>query len=161
MTVSDRLFRALMRSVAAVCAVLLAAACLGCGGAGDAVPRAAVAGTVTLGGDPLPAGVVYFVPAGPAGGPKVGVPVTDGTFAVDDDHGPRVGPHRIEVRSTDDGGFAFDDESAPARLAASVTRRIERVAVPEIYTDDRSPLTAEVVAGGGNHWNFSLTGDNP
>ena len=161
MASSEQRFRSVMHAVMVLCTALLCVAMLGCGGTGEAIPRAAVSGTVTLDGEPLPAGVVYFAPTGDTPGPRTGAPVADGAFALDARHGPPVGPHRVEVRSTDDGGLAFDDESAPQRLAATGTRRVARVAVPDLYTGDRSPLTATVTADGENHWNFPLGGENP
>ena len=149
---SDRI----CRSRAAGLCVLLAGALCGCGGTDSELPRAAVRGTVQLDGAPLDEGVVRFVPDQGTRGPKTSVPVADGRFEVPDEFGPIVGTHRVEIESTDDGGYARDDEQAIARLMTQGRRRVHVVTVPLIY-NTRSRLTAEVAAEGPNEFDFTLS----
>ncbi|MCA9026171.1 MAG: hypothetical protein KDA86_13265 [Planctomycetaceae bacterium] len=128
----------------------------GCGGSNDhSIPRAAVSGSIVLDGKPLEAGIVRFVPTRPTSGPKTSVPVMSGHFEIPADFGPVVGSHRVEIQSTDDGGYPLDDESTLDRLRAAQVRHIEIVHVPAIY-NSHSRLTANVVESGPNEFDFTL-----
>lgn len=140
----------------ATIALILATLAAGCSGGEEILERAAVNGTVTLDGEPLAEGIIRFVPVAPTKGPKVSIPIEQGQFASDDDSGPIVGAHRVEIQSTDDGGFAFDDEQAMNRLQASGTRRIDVIRVPPAYNLN-STLTASVSAEQPNEFTFDLT----
>lgn len=135
---------------------LLAVLLAGCGVSDDDAPiRAAVEGTVTLDNQPLQEGIIRFVPTSGTTGPKTSVVVTDGRFSVDAENGPIVGIHRIEIESTDDGGFALDNEQALDQLHASGMRRIEVVQIPTQYNRN-STLTENVTAEGPNQFQFTL-----
>ena len=134
--------------------VVLSCLLAGCSGV-EGPPRAPVSGTVSLDDTPLKEGVVRFVPSEGTEGPKTTVPVADGQFAVDERSGPIVGKHRIEIESTDTGGYAMDDENAIQELRESGTKRIEVVKVPPRY-NSRSTLTEEVTADGPNQYKFDL-----
>lgn len=128
----------------------------GCGGGDETeLPRAAVSGTVTLDGQPLKEGVVRFVPIEGTSGPKTSAVVSNGRFQSDEWTGPVVGRHRIEIESTDDGGYAMDDEQAIQKLKQSGIRRIAVVRVPAIY-NTHSRLTETVTADGPNEFQFEL-----
>jgi hypothetical protein len=111
---------------------------------------------VTLDGRPLTQGVIRFVPAEGTAGPQASVEIAGGMFSVDDTHGPVVGQHRVEIVSTDNGGFAMDDETAVQRLQAEGVKRIEAVRVPAVY-NTQSELVASVTAEGPNQFKFDLT----
>lgn len=139
--------------------ILVAAAALcacGCSRERPGPPRAAVQGTVTLDGAPLAQGWVRFIPTEETKGPSTTVPVADGRFEADAEHGPVVGRHRIEIASTDDGGYPLDDETAPQRLREAGIKRIDLVRVPEIY-NSRSTLVEVVTETGPNEFQFELT----
>ena len=143
---------------AAVCLSLFVAGCLsGCGRAVEDEPvRAAVMGTVTLDGDLLHRGVIRFVPSDGTHGPQATATIDDGIFTLPAEFGPVVGTHRVEIQSTDDGGFAWDDENALERLQAAPTKQhIEIVRVPEIY-NRHSRLTARIPEAGTGDLNFEL-----
>lgn len=128
----------------------------GCGGGDEnQLPRAAVSGTVTLDGRPLAKGVIRFVPIEGTPGPKTSVMVSEGRFESDEQNGPVVGKHRIEIESTDDGGYAMDDEQAIKKLKQAGIRRIALVRVPVIY-NAHSTLTRTVAADGPNEFQFDL-----
>ncbi|QDV16517.1 hypothetical protein Pan153_11470 [Gimesia panareensis] len=138
---------------------LLCCLCLvvsGCGTSTDTPPRAAVRGIVKLDGDPLSEGVIRFIPSGANQGPKSTVTIREGIFNVDEEYGPVVGMNRIEIESTDDGGYAFDDEQALERLKKEGVKKIEVVKVPPQY-NKRSTLTKSISAEGENDFTFELT----
>jgi hypothetical protein len=141
-------------------AILFSGLILGCGsGAADGPPRADVRGTVTLDGQPLPEGLIRFVPLEGTPGPKTSVAILNGQFSADASTGPAVGAHRIEIESTDDGGFDFDDETAIDRLKESRTRRIKVVRVPPTFNTN-SRLTETVSGDGSNEFEFQLTSNH-
>ncbi|MFI4876616.1 MAG: hypothetical protein ACIALR_14800 [Blastopirellula sp. JB062] len=142
-----------MRCGWAVAAVL----CLvGCSQSGDSFDRADVKGVVLLDGEPLEQGSIYFVPIQGTSGPKSFAAITNGEFSAEGEHGPLVGSHRVEVRSTDDGGIAADDEEAKIQWISEGRKPPKRVVVPPIY-NKRSVLTADVVADGPNEFKFELS----
>ncbi|MBI1248337.1 hypothetical protein GC197_10930 [bacterium] len=139
--------------------ILLLFVCCGCSQSGDGIPRAAVEGHVTWQGVPLKQGVIRFVPLAGGQGGKTSISIVDGTFKVDAPHGPAVGRHRIEIESTDDGGFAMDDETALTRLKESRIRKIDVVVIPPIY-NTQSQLTETISVDSPNHFEFDLTKTN-
>lgn len=134
---------------------LFALAILGCGGNERERPRAAVRGTVTLDDKPLSQGVIRFIPAEGTQGPKTSAVIFEGKFSLEVDDGPVVGTHRIEIESTDDGGYAPDDEEAFQKLKASGVKRIDVVRIPAMY-NTKSTLKETVSAEGPNEFTFNL-----
>lgn len=146
------------RLIAALTALLLL---MGCGGSGKELERAAVSGMVTLDDAPLSKGVIRFVPADGATGPQTSVSIVDGRFEADDETGPIPGDHRIEIESTDDGGYAMDDEAALARLnelksAGRKPPKIEAVRIPAVY-NTKTRLKESVTRDGPNEFTFKLS----
>ncbi len=135
--------------------VAASAAIVGCGGGADGPSRAAVSGMVTLDARPLSTGVIRFVPDGQTGGPKTSAKITNGRFALPEEYGPVVGRHRIEIESSDDGGYPRDDESVLKRLQAEGKRFIQAVRVPDDYNDN-SQLAAQIAPDGENRLTFDL-----
>ncbi len=128
----------------------------GCGGGDDGPQRAAVSGVINLDGEPLQQGVIRFVPEGETKGPKTSVPVQQGRFEIDSRSGPLVGEHRIEIVSTDDGGYAMDDEQAIQDLRKAKVKRIRVVKVPAVY-NSRSTLKKTVSLNTPNEFQFDLS----
>ena len=136
---------------------LIAAGLSGCGlvgGPADGPPRAAVRGTVTVDGAPLPAGTVTFTPADGAAGPKASARVAGGEYVIPAAVGPSPGPHRVAIAAANPHAPAPDDEGAAARLLKT------RPAPPP------PPLPAAygpggtlrgVIAPGENEFDFALT----
>ncbi|WP_231740728.1 hypothetical protein [Thalassoglobus neptunius] len=141
-----------------VCCGLLATLMFssGCTSRREGPSRVAVEGTVTLDNVPLKQGVVRFIATGETEGPKTSVPVNDGQFKINSESGPVVGEHRIEIVSTDDGGYAMDDEQAIKQLREQGIRKIEVVRVPLKY-NKRSQLVEHVAAEGPNTYSFELS----
>jgi hypothetical protein len=93
--------------------LLMAVALAGCGKPGP--PRAPVQGNVTVGGQPLAAGRILFVPLPPAKGPAASARVVNGEYRLTRADGPVAGQNRVEIEADPDVGFAIDDEAAYAR----------------------------------------------
>ncbi len=128
----------------------------GCGGRTKDEPlRAAATGEVLLNEMPLEHGVIRFIPQESTKGPQTSVPITFGRFEISKYLGPVVGSHRIEIDSTDDGGFAMDDETALQRLKESGVKEIKRVKVPAAY-NSQSKLTGTITRDGPNEFQFEL-----
>lgn len=144
------------RLISTLCFSLILSGLAGCGSSNNEYPRAAVRGIVLLDGEPLPEGIIRFIPQGPDKGPKSSAEIRVGMFKVDEEYGPVVGSHRIEIESTDDGGYARDDEQALDRLKAEGIKQIKVVKVPAIY-NNRSQLTTSVTLDGPNDFTFELS----
>lgn len=100
------------------CGLLMLVALLaaGCGSGGPA--RSAVEGTVTIGGQPLPAGRIIFTPVSPNTGPAVTARIAGGRYQTAKAAGPVIGKNRVEVEADLNLGFALDDEEAFAKRGA-------------------------------------------
>lgn len=146
------------RLTAAFSVCLACVALAGCGGSNE-LPRAAVRGMVLLDGEPLPEGIIRFVPTGETKGPQSSVEIRFGLFKVTEQHGPLVGTHRIEIISTDDGGFPEDDEEAIQRMREQGITKIDKITVPDEY-NKRSKMTESVTPEGPNDFKFELS-SNP
>lgn len=135
---------------------LAVAACLfggmlfaaGCGGRSDLPPVAPVHGVVTYEGQPLPRGMVYFVPtAADAKAPMASGEIgPEGKYVLytSDQKGALVGSHRVRVFATEKP----KDE----------TDTFPKLLIPERYNDEAtSGLTYDVKAGVDNEINITLT----
>lgn len=134
-------------------AITLTLALTGCGG--PKVPRAAVQGMISVDGEPLPKGKILFAPSGEHAAWMSTLPVVAGKFEAPAQTGPVVGEHRIEIVSTDDGGFAPDDEAAMERWIAEGRKPLKIVRVSDRYNKE-SDLKATVTATGPNEFRFDL-----
>jgi hypothetical protein len=134
------------RAMAGVLGLMLAA---GCGPHGP--PRAAVEGTVTRGGRPVPQGRVLFRPQPPAQGPMAAAAIVNGRFQLDRKEGPVVGPNQVEIVIEPSLGFALDDEAAYARHRGRVQPVVLRVQPP-------GAAVVEVALGKVNRFDWSLPG---
>lgn len=126
----------------------------GCGGQPQ-IPRIPVAGIVTVDGTPLPKGKVVFTPAEGNASLIAMAQVVDGRFETPEAFGPIPGVQRVEIISTDDGGYAPDDEAAMERWVAGGRKPIKVVRIPKQYQKD-GKLKAEVKTGGPNEFKFEL-----
>ena len=128
------------RSCAALL-VLLAA----CGRA----DRLGLQGSVTLDGEPLPQGVIQFVPLPGTKGPSAGSTIRDGQFSVEPDKGVFPGTFRVEITASRKTGRKLID-----RQSGQVTDELGNV-LPARYNQN-SELTKEVTADGPNAFDFAL-----
>jgi hypothetical protein len=152
-----------------VCGLMMVAAaglCLvtGCGDKGYEGPeRAAVAGSVTFDGSPLPYGSITFVPSD-GGGRRANAIILNGSYSIVEEQGPNLGAHKVEIigygsapeqspggdddeeeEEEDDEEGA--DEDDPNELGPQI--------VPANFNLE-TPLTAEIVSGENTH-DFALT----
>ncbi len=108
----------------------------------DPLPRRAVSGTVTLDGQPLPAGIIRFDPeARETGVPVVG-DIKDGRFAIGQPQGPVPGKYRVLIS----GWKADNPESAEAGPRAK----------PGPGAIRKAELEAQVTPEGPNSFNFAM-----
>jgi hypothetical protein len=136
-------------------AALMLAALVGCGG-GDALPREAISGTVSLDGQPLKEGVIQFMPAVTAagGGTVAGGSILDGKFDVPRDQGPTPGPYSVTILSGGAGAEPLPPGTMPGE---GPTKKPAREKIPAKY-NAQTTLTAEVKKGGPNNaFKFDLT----
>lgn len=117
---AGRLLARRSMAVAVLAAVLLVVV-EGCAPGGP--PRAAVKGRVTLDGQPLAAGAIYFVPVGQTKGPLAAARIVDGEYSLSRVEGPVVGRVRVEIYSPMESPIPLDDPLAFA--AADVSEEPE------------------------------------
>lgn len=106
-----------------VCVACLVGLSVGCGGQADPFDRVPVEGTVTIDGAPLSRGTIRFIPDESTTGPKVALPVVDGSFRGDRMVGPVAGGHRIEVEPDESDEFPHDGEEVLEQLVEEGKRR--------------------------------------
>jgi hypothetical protein len=114
----------------------------GCGGP----VRRAVAGSVTLDGQPLEEALILFVPLD-AGGRKTGSPIAAGRYEMGQDVGLLPGRYRVEI--ADDP--PIDPTMRPGQVKPQPHRKL-----PVVYSTS-SPLTIEVTADGPADFSFNLS----
>jgi hypothetical protein len=141
--------RLMMRSSCALLVFCVCALVAGCSGSSDNLPREAVAGTVTLDGQPLPAGTISFAPMagssdaeGTTGG---GDTIKNGKFAIARDVGLLPGNYNVAI-------FAAEKDAAatkPAQVGAGRKSGLAKELIPAKY-NSKTELKAEVKKGGGN-----------
>jgi hypothetical protein len=125
----------------------------GCGGATDDLPRVAVSGTVTFGGEPLAQGRIQFEPASAEAKITAGGEITDGRFAISRDQGPTPGDYRIMITSSaprSPGGDKSPGAESKGKMQAPAVELI-----PKEY-NSKTQLTAKVEAGKSNAFDFPL-----
>ena len=126
----------------------------GCGDSGP--PRAPIAGSVTVGGAPLKAGRVLFVPQAPTEGPAVSARIVDGQYTLPEEDGPVVGSHRVEVEADLPLAFEIDDEAAFAKAKGKLPRQ----PIPPAY-NRQSTLTCDVKADEANRYDITIPATVP
>ncbi|MFN0021133.1 MAG: hypothetical protein ACKVP0_23040 [Pirellulaceae bacterium] len=122
----------------------------GCGTAGPA--RSAVAGKVTVGGQPLPAGRIIFTPIAPQGGPAVTVRIAAGKYQAAKKDGPVVGKNRVAVEADLNMGFAIDDDEAFAKHGAA---KIPPSPIPPGFGVNPE-VSVDIKPGKTNQWDVDV-----
>jgi hypothetical protein len=122
----------------------------GCAGCRQA-PQA-IAGRVTLAGEPLDDAAILFVPT-QTGRKKTGAPIVDGKYMLPADVGLLPGTYRVEIVDNP----PLDDPGAHRPQVASAAGDSPRRRVPYVYAHD-SPLGIEVSAHGPATFDFELKG---
>lgn len=118
---------------------------------GDALPRVAVSGSVTLDGKPLPAGSIQFVPKSAEAGKGVTATgeIQEGKFAIERTQGPAPGDYQVSISSRH--GFVISPTEQPGPRPKEEAEKI-----PERY-NTKTTLTKDVSAAGPNVFDFALT----
>jgi hypothetical protein len=144
-----------MRLIRPAAVILLSLSALAIGGCStdtsapvDALPRVAVAGTVTLDGSPLPQGMIQLNPAPGTKSPAVAGEISEGKFSIEKSQGPVAGKYKVSISSR-----------APAKIkegeAPGGTPKLKPETVPAKY-NTQSTLETEVPAGGSSSLDFPL-----
>ena len=147
---SSRFTAASLMSMLSLCLIF------GCGS--DSTPRVQAAGTVTVDGVPLPKGRIVLTPETGNVALIATAQIKSGRFEMPARFGPVPGIQRVEIVSTDDGGYAPDDEDAMKRWIAEGRKPIKIIKIPPKYRGD-SVLKATVTADGPNQLTFDLVSD--
>jgi hypothetical protein len=143
------IWRAVLRRV--VLPLVAFAPLVGCDG-GDGLPRQAISGMVTFGGQPLADGTIQFQPAVSQGGPAVqaGALIADGRYQIGRDEGLVPGTYKVMIFSHGGRGAPGDEAASPGAQTGPPPERI-----PSRYNLNTT-LTAEVKPDQGNGFNFDL-----
>ncbi|MCA9017327.1 MAG: hypothetical protein KDA77_18540 [Planctomycetaceae bacterium] len=88
---------------ALVFCMLTACGCFG--GSAEKIERAAVSGTITFDGKPLPEGSIQFVPdvdasGKPLRGKAVQAVISNGTYSLEAEQGPTVGSNKVLINAS-------------------------------------------------------------
>ena len=130
----------------------------GCGGPSDQPELGQVTGTVTLDGKPLSGIAVVFQPE--SGRPARGMTDAEGKYEltyIRETKGTKVGPNRVEIAPSEDGGAEESEESEnPDDESQPVTKpsKSGKPTIPPRY-NVQSELKADVKAG-ENTFDFQL-----
>lgn len=139
-----------LRIRGALTAAGIASLCLGgCGSGGDDLPRQAVAGSVTLDGQPVEKGTITFFPMQPDGLVAAGE-IAAGKYDIGKDIGPLPGGYKVVISAPDP-----KTEAAPAGDMPGETPRPPKDLIPPQYNAN-STLNAEVKAESPNMIDFPL-----
>ncbi len=124
---------------------------VGCAGdaqVDDGLARQAVAGTVTMDGQPLDSGQIQFIPTDPSSGGGTSGTIQGGRFEIDDFRGPAPGTYQVVISS-----------QAPAMLAEGEmpgeAPPPSPEEIPAIYNRNTT-LNATVDASGENTFEYVL-----
>jgi len=136
-------------------ALLLTAAMVsfaGCGG-----DRVAVRGQVWLDDEPLPRGVIKFVPLAGVDGPQVAADIIDGEYEFDSMSGPVTGEHRVEIFVDQPLTPGMDDPEEYIRLGGpqGLVREPQNGVAPQF--NSASTLVAQPSHDGGGAFDFHVT----
>ncbi|MGQ0636572.1 MAG: hypothetical protein ACT4QC_18315 [Planctomycetaceae bacterium] len=129
----------------------LLAAGAGCGPSGPV--RVAVEGTVNIDGQPVPDGVISFIPAEGTTGPTAGGAIVNGRYKIAPADGPVIGKHRVEITGQRKTGRVYD--SLPPH---KVMIEEKEPVVPAKYST-MSELSAELKSG-MNKYDWDLKSEN-
>ncbi|MDR3632587.1 MAG: hypothetical protein P4L84_02055 [Isosphaeraceae bacterium] len=134
-------------------AALLLLTFAGCGEEQDGQPREAVSGTVSLDGQPLPDGMIQWIPSTAREGSVGGAAVKDGKFSIVRQEGLAPGAYRVVINSAAAGGATAPAPDEPPGLLNGPST--SKDVIPPQY-NTKSTLKAEIKAGVPNLFDFSL-----
>lgn len=120
------------------------------------MPRGAITGNVTVGGQPLQSGRILFLPCDGNKGPTVTIPVVNGMYVAAKQEGPLVGPQRVEVEADVNLGFPLDDEESFARRGGLP---LPQQWIPPQFNRD-SQLKTDIAAKKANVFDIAIPAGN-
>ena len=116
----------------------------GCGGQSGPA-RGAVAGKVTVDGEPLKQGVISYRPTGETKGPSAGSEVKGGRYSIPRESGPLAGKYRVEISAKKGTGKMIEvPEPAGTKMELTVE------ALPKKYNSETT-LEREIKVGNNSH----------
>ena len=129
----------------------------GCGGAGDALPREPISGTVTFDGRPLEGGTIQFQPASQKEGVASGGKISGGRFDIPRAEGPVPGKYNVAIFAEGKSESSSAEGVDPGAPRPRGRRNLNdlRGPIPARY-NIQTELTAEVNPGGPNSFTFAL-----
>lgn len=140
---------------ATICFQAFAILVLACGGCARDPGRAAVAGAVTIDGQPLAKGTIRFLATGETQGPLAAGEILNGTYAIDAEHGPVIGEHRVEILADESDQLPYDImDPAEYQKHGPFQRPVQPL--PARY-NTATTLTATIRADQANEIDFALT----
>lgn len=127
---------------------------VGCGGSDG---RLGLKGTVTLDGQPLTEGAIVFIPEPGTQGPAAGGKIVDGQFTVAAAKGTMTGAFRVKITALRKTGKKVFDPTAQMQGSGARDELVDELKqyIPARY-NSKSELTADVVDGGKNRFEFAL-----
>jgi hypothetical protein len=128
---------------------------MGCSGApADDLPREAIAGKVTMDGQPLPAGTILFSPAGKQADAVASAtgPIENGEFSIPRERGPVPGDYKVSISHTDqpEGRVKIDLKKTGKKGKTGFKELI-----PAKY-NEKTELKATIPKGGKRDLEFAL-----
>jgi hypothetical protein len=142
-----RFFRSLL-------AVVPTIALIGCSRSLDDLPREAVAGTVTMDGKPLPAGVIQFYPMG-EGSATTTAPngeIKDGAFSIPREHGAVPGKYKVAISHAE---LKAAEGKARKKGLPERSKVLGPEQIPAKY-NTQTKLETEIKAGGARDLKYDL-----
>lgn len=133
---------------------LICLSLVGCGSKGDQPELGTVNGTVTLDGQPLAGVAVVFQPDN--GRPSRGMTDAQGKYEliyIRQTKGAKVGPHRVEIAPSEDGGVEETEGDSEGGSTAG-SKPAAKSKIPARY-NSKSELNVQVKSG-DNKLNFEL-----
>jgi hypothetical protein len=112
--------------------------------------RQEVSGTVTLGGKPLPDGIIMFIPVSAEQGTQVSVAISNGAYRVPRDKGLVPGKYKVAISSVD--GKTPESGDAPPGPSGNFASKNR---IPPEYNQD-SKIEVEVKKGQPNTFNYEI-----
>jgi hypothetical protein len=123
----------------------------GCGGSSDNLPREAVSGSVTFGGEPLAKGTIQFAPTSDKLPTTATAGIVDGKYSIPRYEGLVAGSYKVAISSFDEVAPAKAVRGMPGKIAPSAKNLI-----PKQY-NVATTLTKDVKAGETNSFEFDLS----
>lgn len=148
------MIRSTERLVVVFCVVGLLLLSAGCGGGGyDGPERAAVGGTVTMDGTPVPYGIITFMPLGD--GRMANGTIEDGAYTIPEEKGPNLGQYKVDIRGYAKSPSAMGEGEGGEEVEQEQEFDMGPEIVPQKYNASTT-LEVEITSGDNTH-DFPLT----